>query len=108
VAEFQSESMATLMEKSKNTRLHQSYGLENPSQSSEAHRLPLCGGRLREPNKGDATRFTTGTPLPRNEGEAGVDQEFAAKSLDGIGAFILGRNMFGPVRGSWPDESWIG
>ena len=41
-------------------------------------------------------------------GEAGVDDEFAARSFEGIGAYILGRNMFGPVRGPWPDESWKG
>ena len=41
-------------------------------------------------------------------GETGVDNELAEKSLQGIGAWILGRNMFGPVRGPWPDESWKG
>lgn len=41
-------------------------------------------------------------------GSAGVDDEFAARSFEGIGAWILGRNMFGPVRGPWPDESWRG
>jgi dihydrofolate reductase len=41
-------------------------------------------------------------------GETGVDDDFAARGFDGIGAFILGRNMFGPVRGPWPDESWRG
>lgn len=38
----------------------------------------------------------------------GVDETFAHRSMDGFGAFILGRNMFGPVRGEWPDESWKG
>jgi len=41
-------------------------------------------------------------------GEAGVDDRMAAQSFEGIGAWILGRNMFGPVRGPWPDESWRG
>jgi len=41
-------------------------------------------------------------------GETGADDDFAAKGFDGIGAWILGRNMFGPVRGPWPDESWRG
>jgi dihydrofolate reductase len=41
-------------------------------------------------------------------GEAGVDDEFAARSFENIGAWILGRNMFGPIRGPWPDESWNG
>ena len=41
-------------------------------------------------------------------GSAGVDDDFAAASMANIGAWILGRNMFGPVRGPWPDESWRG
>ncbi|HEX4825093.1 MAG TPA: dihydrofolate reductase family protein [Candidatus Polarisedimenticolaceae bacterium] len=41
-------------------------------------------------------------------GEAGIDDAMAAKSFEGIGAWILGRNMFGPVRGPWLDESWKG
>jgi dihydrofolate reductase len=41
-------------------------------------------------------------------GETGIDDDFAAKSMSGKGAWILGRNMFGPVRGPWPDESWKG
>lgn len=41
-------------------------------------------------------------------GETGVDDSFAAKSMIGKGAWILGRNMFGPVRGPWPDDEWKG
>jgi dihydrofolate reductase len=41
-------------------------------------------------------------------GRAGVDEDFAARSMSNVGAWILGRNMFGPVRGPWPDESWRG
>lgn len=41
-------------------------------------------------------------------GETGRDDSFAAASMTGKGAWILGRNMFGPVRGSWPDDSWKG
>ena len=41
-------------------------------------------------------------------GETGIDNEIAEHSFDGIGAWILGRNMFGPVRGPWPDDSWKG
>ncbi len=41
-------------------------------------------------------------------GETGVDDDLAAQGFEGIGAWILGRNMFGPVRGPWPDESWKG
>lgn len=43
-----------------------------------------------------------------NGGEAGVDDEFAEQGFSRIGAWILGRNMFGPVRGPWPDERWKG
>jgi dihydrofolate reductase len=42
------------------------------------------------------------------DGTTGVDEDFAARGFDNIGAWILGRNMFGPVRGPWPDESWRG
>ena len=41
-------------------------------------------------------------------GSQGVDNDYATRSMDGFGAFILGRNMFGPVRGDWPDETWRG
>ena len=41
-------------------------------------------------------------------GETGLDDEFAARGFDNVGAWILGRNMFGPVRGPWPDERWRG
>ncbi len=41
-------------------------------------------------------------------GTTGVDDDFAARSFDNIGAWILGRNMFGPIRGPWPDENWKG
>jgi dihydrofolate reductase len=44
----------------------------------------------------------------REGGETGVDNEIAEQSFVGLGAFILGRNMFGPVRGPWPDDSWKG
>src|SRR5262249_32499588 len=41
-------------------------------------------------------------------GETGVDDDFAKNAMSGLGAWILGRNMFGPVRGRWPDASWRG
>jgi dihydrofolate reductase len=47
--------------------------------------------------------------LSGSEGDAtGVDEEFAALGFRNIGAWILGRNMFGPVRGPWPDDRWKG
>ena len=44
--------------------------------------------------------------LGKSGGSAGVDDEYAHRSMDGFGAFILGRNMFGPIRGPWPDNNW--
>ena len=41
-------------------------------------------------------------------GSEGVDNQFATRSMAGFGAFILGRNMFGPIRGPWLDEAWKG
>jgi dihydrofolate reductase len=41
-------------------------------------------------------------------GATGPDDDFAARSFDNVGAWIMGRNMFGPVRGPWPDDSWMG
>jgi dihydrofolate reductase len=44
----------------------------------------------------------------KDGGVIGVDDDFAARGFTNIGACILGRNMFGPVRGPWPDDSWKG
>src|SRR5689334_23068817 len=44
----------------------------------------------------------------REGGSTGVDDDFAARGFSNIGAWILGRNMFGPVRGPWPDDTWKG
>jgi dihydrofolate reductase len=41
-------------------------------------------------------------------GTTGVDDAFAARGFENIGAWIMGRNMFGPVRGPWPNDSWKG
>src|SRR5262245_26322507 len=41
-------------------------------------------------------------------GDTGVDEGFAARSMAGMGAWIMGRNMFSPIRGPWPDEAWRG
>jgi len=48
------------------------------------------------------------TMFGQQGGETGIDDDFAARAMQGLGAWILGRNMFGPVRGPWPDESWRG
>jgi hypothetical protein len=41
-------------------------------------------------------------------GTTGIDDEFAARGFSNIGAWIIGRNMFGPIRGPWPDDKWKG
>lgn len=46
--------------------------------------------------------------LGQQAGATGPDNDFAARGFQGIGAWILGRNMFGPIRGPWPDEQWKG
>jgi dihydrofolate reductase len=55
--------------------------------------------------------FTTRTfrqMFGQDGGETGADDRFAARGFENVGAWVLGRNMFGPVRGPWPDESWRG
>ena len=44
----------------------------------------------------------------RDGGTTGLDNEFAEQGMANVGAYILGRNMFGPVRGPWPDDTWRG
>ena len=46
--------------------------------------------------------------LGEEGGSGGADDEFARRGMAGFGAFILGRNMFGPIRGEWPDDQWQG
>ncbi len=41
-------------------------------------------------------------------GDTDLDDAFAQRGFDNIGAFVLGRNMFGPIRGPWPDDAWKG
>ena len=54
------------------------------------------------------TRFFRTMHGGQTDGESGVDNSMAEKSFENVGAWIMGRNMFGPVRGPWPDESWRG
>lgn len=44
----------------------------------------------------------------KTDGDADQDDAFAQRAMAGFGAFILGRNMFGPIRGEWPDDQWKG
>ena len=46
--------------------------------------------------------------IGKEGGSTGVDNDYATRSMSNFGAFILGRNMFGPLRGDWPDDSWKG
>jgi dihydrofolate reductase len=54
-----------------------------------------------------ATRYGRAM-LGEDGGEEGLDDEFLQRGNDNIGATIIGRNMFGPVRGPWPDDTWRG
>lgn len=44
----------------------------------------------------------------KDDGTVGIDNDFVERSFENVGAWIMGRNMFGPVRGQWPDEEWKG
>ena len=55
-----------------------------------------------------ATRTFQRMVFGSDGGATGVDDDFAARGFNNVGAWILGRNMFGPVRGPWPDDSWKG
>jgi dihydrofolate reductase len=46
--------------------------------------------------------------VDKDGGATGIDDDFVARGFDNIGAWIIGRNMFGPVRGPWPDNAWKG
>ncbi|MER8657529.1 dihydrofolate reductase family protein [Mesorhizobium sp. M0847] len=61
----------------------------------------------------DLHKWMTGTRtfhemVGKDGGTTDVDDRFTVRSFDNVGAWILGRNMFGPIRGEWPDESWKG
>jgi len=55
-----------------------------------------------------ATRTFQAQVFRAEGGETGVDDDFATRGFRNVGAWILGRNMFGPVRGPWPDDAWKG
>ena len=44
----------------------------------------------------------------KDGGTTGIDEDFASRGFRNVGAWILGRNMFGPIRGPWPDMNWKG
>jgi dihydrofolate reductase len=55
-----------------------------------------------------STRTFQQKVMGADAGSTGIDDEFAARGFNNIGAWILGRNMFGPIRGPWPDDEWKG
>jgi dihydrofolate reductase len=55
-----------------------------------------------------ATRTFQRAVLGADGGITGIDDDFAARGYKNVGAWILGRNMFGPIRGPWPDKNWRG
>ena len=75
-----------------------------PNQSKDA---PLGEGAEALHEWLTATRFFM-QMIGREGGTTGSDNDVAEQGMANIGAFILGRNMFGPIRGPWPDESWRG
>jgi dihydrofolate reductase len=75
-----------------------------PDQSLQAP-LGVGGETLHEWFRGTTTFQEM---IGQGGGEANVDDGFAKRSFKNIGAWILGRNMFGPVRGPWPDDQWKG
>lgn len=76
----------------------------SPSQSLEN---PLGVGGLALHEWAFKTR-TFHAMVGKDGGEIGVDDDFVARGFDNIGAWIIGRNMFGPGRGPWPDYTWKG
>jgi dihydrofolate reductase len=75
-----------------------------PNQSLE-HPLGVGGHAL---HKWAFTTRTFQQMFGNDGGATGVDNDFAVRGFTNVGAWILGRNMFGPIRGPWPDENWKG
>jgi len=76
-----------------------------PDQSLEN---PLGMGGMALHDWAFATRGFQRRVLGADGGETGIDDDFIERGFDGVGAWILGRNMFGPIRGPWPDDTWQG
>jgi dihydrofolate reductase len=75
------------------------------SRQDQDHPLGVGGKRLHEwfyPTRTFKAMFG-GT-----EGTTGIDDDYARRGTENLGAWILGRNMFGPVRGAWPNDEWKG
>ncbi len=76
-----------------------------PNQSLES---PMGDGTSELHKWAFSTRTFQEKVLGTNAGATGVDDDIAARGFTNIGAWILGRNMFGPIRGPWPNEDWKG
>ncbi|MBK8228621.1 MAG: dihydrofolate reductase [Flavobacteriales bacterium] len=76
-----------------------------PGQTLEA---PMgTGGQALHPWLLNTHYFQT-THFGKQDGSTGTDNDMAVQGMQNIGAWIMGRNMFGPVRGPWPNEEWKG
>jgi dihydrofolate reductase len=83
-----------------------------PAQALE-HPMGVGGMALHQWVFGTKTfQNMTGHPAASQSGDpaarGGVDDDFAARGFANLGAWIMGRNMFGPIRGPWTDEEWKG
>lgn len=76
-----------------------------PSQSQDA---PMGVGGTALHEWAFHTRTARSKIFGEQGGDTGVDDDFMAAGFDNVGAWIIGRNMFGPVRGPWPDDEWKG
>jgi dihydrofolate reductase len=79
--------------------------LENPlGVGGEALHQWLFGTKMFQQLHGDAATSLSGEPA----GRGSVDDDFATRSFENLGAWIMGRNMFAPSRGPWSDDGWKG
>jgi len=85
-----------------------SVSLDGFGAGSEQSLQDPLGKRGRELHNWFVGTKTVRAMFGKEGGSEGVDEKYAHRSMDGFGAFILGRNMFGPIRGEWPDGSWKG
>jgi dihydrofolate reductase len=76
-----------------------------PDQSREQ---PLGRGGERLHEWFISTRTFQRAVQGQHDGTTNIDDDFARRSFDNLGAWIMGRNMLGPVRGPWPDHEWKG
>ena len=76
-----------------------------PRQDAE-HQLGLGGEALH--GWAFAARTVQRVVMGSDGGATGIDDDFVARGFENVGAWVLGRHMFGPIRGPWPDQAWRG